>query len=203
MKLNHKFNKRAKVEDRIILSKSGTLSKFTKNLQTIAGYQNPDRYDPDKYKGDAFEWFAEYFFKVFSCDKMFLYITDYEPNQGSDYGVDGLGKYVLDTLKQVALQVKFKSNQSSTLSAKNDSLSNFGVHAYTKHGIEIKSEYIVIFTNCSGIEQSTYKIYCDQIRCIDKEIISRYVDNNESFWGGLEEYVTPKTVTSQSTSPTT
>lgn len=72
---------------------------------------NSDRYDPLKYRGDAFEWFAEYFFKFFDGDNLFLSITDYEPAKASpDYGVDGVAKYSKDLSEVVGLQHKFKSN---------------------------------------------------------------------------------------------
>ena len=198
MKLRHKFNRRATVADRLTLSRSGTLSKFTRNLTKIAEQQDPLRYKSNDYKGDGFEWFAEYFFKVFHSDKLFIKVSGYEPITKSsiDFGIDGFGKYVLDLTKNSAVQVKFKSDQRRKLSSTEDQLSNLGVHASTKYGVEIKSEYIVVFTNCSGITSQTMEgIYNGEVRCIDKEIISRYVDNNDSFWKGLEEYVTSKTVT--------
>lgn len=190
MKLKHKFGYRTSTQDRTILAQSGTLSKFTRNLCTIAEKQDPSKYKPNACKGDGFEWFAEYFFKTFSSDNLFLRISEYEVWQqswGSDYGIDGMGVYVPDNTKKVAIQVKFRENQSKYLSSKEDDLSNLSAKAGSQFGIETKKEYLVVFTNVSGVARTTLDgIYGGELRVINKEIISRYVDNNESFWRGFE-----------------
>jgi hypothetical protein len=182
--LSHKFKYRAPENLKIQLASSGSLKNLTKIIKDQSNTMNPDRYDPLKYRGDAFEWFAEFFFKYFDGDNLFLNVTEYSPAKASgDYGVDGVAKYTKDLSKVVCLQHKYKFNPSKKLSSKEDALSNFGVNAYTQYSCEIDSKYLIVFTNASGIERTTQEgIYQGCITCINGEIISRYVDNNDAFW---------------------
>jgi hypothetical protein len=182
--LNHSFSYRCSEDFKIQLASSGSVKTLTKKIVEQSNTMNPDRYDPLKYRGDAFEWFAEYFFKFFDGDNLFLSITDYEPEKASnDYGVDGLAKYSKDLSEVVGLQHKFKSNTSKKLSSKEDGLSNFGLNALAKYSIKPDEKYVVVFTNASGIERTTSQgIFAGCVRCINGEIISRYVDTNQTFW---------------------
>jgi uncharacterized ubiquitin-like protein YukD len=187
MKLTHKFSRRSSKESQIELSECSNLKSLIKTISAQSEKQNPDRYDPLLYKGDAFEWFAEFFFKFFNGDNFFLKVSDYNPIKGSDYGVDGIGLFTEDNSKKVAIQVKYKSNTNRKLSSNEDNLSNFGVHAYVKHNIEIDSKYLIVFTSASGIKRTTLEgIYQGQITCINYELISKYVDNNDTFWRQLK-----------------
>lgn len=182
--LQHSFIYRCNEDFKKQLASSGSLKNLTKTIREQSDTINPDRYDSLKYRGDAFEWFAEYFLKYFDGDNLFLNVTDYSPAKASsDYGVDGVAKYSKDLSKVVCLQHKYKSNSSKKLSSKEDGLSNFGVNAYTKYSCEIDAKYLIVFTNASGIERTTQEgIYQGCITCINGEIISRYVDNNQAFW---------------------
>ena len=184
MKLTHSFTYRSTDDCKKQLASSGSLKNLTKIIKEQSDTMDSDRYDPLKYRGDAFEWFAEFFFKYFDGDNLFLNITEYAPAKASsDYGVDGVAKYSKDLSKVVCLQHKFKSNPSKKLSSKEDQLSNFGINAYTKYSCEIDAKYLIVFTNASGIERTTQEgIYQGCISCIHGEIISRYVDNNDAFW---------------------
>lgn len=191
IELTHSFTYRVSEDSRKKLAESGSLKKFSKILVEQSNQTNPDQYDPLKYRGDGFEWFSEFFFKYFDGDNLFLNVTDYQPTKSADdYGVDGTGKYNKDLSKIVCVQNKFKSNTSKKLSSKEDSLSNFGVNAYTKYSCDIDEKYLIVFTNASGIERTTLEgIYQGCIRCIDNTIISRYVDNNQAFWNCFEKTV--------------
>ena len=182
--LQHSFIHRCNEDFKKQLASSGSLKNLTKTIREQSDTINPDRYDSLKYRGDAFEWFAEYFLKYFDGDNLFLNVTDYSPAKASsDYGVDGVAKYSKDLSKVVCLQHKYKSNSSKKLSSKEDGLSNFGVNAYTKYSCEIDAKYLIVFTNATGIERTTQEgIYQGCITCINGEIISRYVDNNQAFW---------------------
>lgn len=182
--LQHSFTYRCAEEFKKQLASSGSLKNLIKTIKEQSDTMNPDKYDSLKYRGDAFEWFAEYFFKYFDGDNLFLNVTEYSPAKASgDYGVDGVAKYTKDLSKVVCLQHKYKSNLSKKLSSKEDQLSNFGVNAHTKYSCEIDAKYLIVFTNASGIERTTQEgIYQGCITCINGEIISRYVDNNQAFW---------------------
>ena len=189
--LTHAFQHRCTEDLKHQLASSGSLRDLTKKIIEQSNTTNPDRYDPLKYRGDAFECFAEFFYKFFDGDNLFLNVTEYEPTKASgDYGVDGVAKYTKDLSKIVCLQHKFKSNRSKKLSSKEDSLSNFGISAVTKYSCEIDEKYLIVFTNASGIERTTSEgIYQGCITCINGEIISRYVDNNEAFWNCFQQTV--------------
>ena len=194
--LTHSFEYRATKDFRQQLAESGSLQALTKNIIDQSKTMNPDRYDPLKYRGDAFEWFAEFFYKFFDGDNLFLNVTEYEPiKASSDYGVDGVGKYTKDLSKTVGLQHKFRSDAHKRLSSTEDGLSSFGLNAITKYSIEPDEKYIVVFTNASGITRETQEgIYNGCVRCINREIISRYVDTNQAFWdcfGKTVSKVTP------------
>ena len=136
--LTHAFQHRCTEDLKHQLASSGSLRDLTKKIIEQSNTTNLDRYDPLKYRGDAFEWFAEFFYKFFDGDNLFLNVTEYEPTKASgDYGVDGVAKYTKDLSKIVCLQHKFKSNRSKKLSSKEDSLSNFGISAVTKYSCEI------------------------------------------------------------------
>jgi hypothetical protein len=184
MKLTHSFNYRCNEDSRKELASAGSLKNLTRKIVEQSNMMNSDKYDPLKYRGDAFEWFAEYFFKFFDGDNLFLNITEYSPTKASsDYGVDGVAKYTKDLSKIVCLQHKLKSNSTKKLSSKEDSLSNFGVYAHTKYSCDIDAKYLIVFTNASGIERTTSEgIYQGCISCINGEIISRYIDGNQAFW---------------------
>ena len=189
--LTHAFQHRCTEDLKHQLASSGSLRDLTKKIIEQSNTTNLDRYDPLKYRGDAFEWFAEFFYKFFDGDNLFLNVTEYEPTKASgDYGVDGVAKYTKDLSKIVCLQHKFKSNRSKKLSSKEDSLSNFGISAVTKYSCEIDEKYLIVFSNASGIERTTSEgIYQGCITCINGEIISRYVDNNEAFWNCFQQTV--------------
>jgi len=184
IELTHSFQYRCTEDLKQQLASAGSLQNLTKMIVEQSNTTNPDQYDPLKYRGDAFEWFAEFFFKFFDGDNLFLNITEYKPTKASDdYGVDGVAKYTKDLNKVVCLQHKFKSNRSKKLSASEDKLAHFGLNAITKYSIEPDKKYMVVFTNASGITRETQEgIYNGCITCINGEIISRYVDNNQAFW---------------------
>jgi hypothetical protein len=178
--LSHKFKYRAPENLKIQLASSGSLKNLTKIIKEQSNTMNPDRYDPLKYCGDAFEWFAEFFFKYFDGDNLFLNVTDYSPATASpDYGVDGVAKYTKDLSKVVCLQHKYKSNCSVKLSSDKDKLGNFG----TNSAFNYKTDCVIVFTNASGITRTTSEgIFAGNLECINGQIISRYVDSNAAFW---------------------
>ena len=72
IELSHSFTYRVTEDSKKKLAESGSLKKFSKILVEQSNETNPDRYDPLKYRGDGFEWFAEFFFKYFDGDNLFL-----------------------------------------------------------------------------------------------------------------------------------
>lgn len=189
--IKHKFKYRAPEDLKIQLASVRNFEKLIKLIKTQSESMNPDKYDPLKYRGDAFEWFGEFFFKYFEGDNLFLNTVDYQPtDSNSDYGVDGVAKYTKDLTKTVCIQNKYKSNLSAILSAKEDQLSNFGVNAVARYECELNKKYLIVFTSAKGIAKTTVDgIYQGCISCINGEIISRYVDNNEAFWNCFRETV--------------
>lgn len=191
IQLTHSFNFRSTLDFKQQLASSGSLKSLSKIIVEQSNTMNPDRYNPLKYRGDAFEWFAEFFFKYFDGDNLFLNVTEYQPTKASDdYGVDGIAKYTKDLIKIVCLQHKFKSNTSKYLSSEEDGLSNFGTNATTRYLVERDEKYMIVFTNAAGITRQTQEgIFAGCVRCINGEMISRYIDTNQAFWNCFEETV--------------
>lgn len=191
IQLTHSFNFRSTLDFKQQLASSGSLKSLSKIIVEQSNTMNPDRYNPLKYRGDAFEWFAEFFFKYFDGDNLFLNVTEYQPTKASDdYGVDGIAKYTKDLIKIVCLQHKFKSNTSKYLSSEEDGLSNFGTNATTRYLVERDEKYMIVFTNAAGITRQTQEgIFAGCVRCINGEMISRYIDTNQAFWNCFEKTV--------------
>ena len=97
------------------------LSTFTRRLEQQS-ILFPNRYDPDKYKGDGFELFVEALIKLSPVDNR-IGISKYNLIQESDIGVDGIGIGI--DLKPATVQVKYRGNTTTLLTANADHLSNF------------------------------------------------------------------------------
>ena len=65
------------------------------------------RYDAEKYKGDAFEFFIELFLVLHPTDNR-VGVYNYKPNQENDNGVDGIGININN--EKSVIQVKYTWN---------------------------------------------------------------------------------------------
>lgn len=170
-----------------------------------------DRYDSNLYVGDGFEFLVEILLKSHSYDNR-LGITNYEPVQSGDTGVDGTGVNLVG--EKCVIQIKYRSNTSTFLTANEDKLSNMFSSAQTKYGISsINSEIETlrnnieligerkinkrinelkkfekvkrhyVITTASGLNNFTdSEMYKNQVVCIGYENLRVLLDDNLSFW---------------------
>ena len=140
-----------------------------------------------KFRGDLFEIFAEVFFILNKSDNR-VGIYEYEPvYSDDDYGVDGFGKNI-DGLNST-IQVKFRLNPMYELLERD--IKQFWSQSVKLYGVDHnQSNNMIIFTNCKGVYWHTLdKMYFGDLRVINGDFISRFIDNNEGFWNSFRELV--------------
>lgn len=158
-------------------------STLVKNIEKLST-KNPDRYDPNDYKGDAFEFFVEVFLKAFQFDNR-ITLREYEPNMGMDNGVDGFGLNWLG--EKSAVQIKYRSNTSHLLTHTEDGIGNLihdGLHEGIMYGNEKKGERRhYIFTTAKGLHYYTEnENFRNKVECFGYEHFKFVLDKNDQFW---------------------
>lgn len=190
MIIKHGFGQRA--HDLLSLfEKTNKLSTFMSKLEKQSIFDT-QRYDSNKYKGDGFEFLVEIFLKSHAYDNR-IGITDYEPIQSSDNGVDGIG-YNLSGQKSV-IQVKYRTNNKSVLTANEDKLGNLISDGMIQHGVSLTPQLIesiknkklapthYVITTASGLHHYTdNEFFKGVVHCIGYEQLRSLLDNNLSFW---------------------
>jgi hypothetical protein len=184
------------------IHQSHDLSGLVGNVRKVSTFMNrlekqsvlyPDRYDPEKYKGDGFEFLVEVMIKLMGIHPQ-IGISDYKVVLGNeDFGVDGVGKGVRS--QTVTVQVKYRGKTDSVLTANKDHLSNFTSYSQMKYRVEVfpknkKEKNMVIFTTADSLHYYTKEeMYMNTVRCIGYEDLRKMLDNNLIFWEKLEELV--------------
>ena len=141
----------------------------------------PDRYDPEKYKGDGLELFSEVLIKLSSIDNR-IGIGNYELITSNDIGVDGKGIGLNN--KPATVQIKYRSNHKQMLTANEDHLSNFVMASLLHFNVdkEDKNNMLIITTAGSLSPYVKDEMYSEKVRCIGYEDLRGLVDNNNIFW---------------------
>jgi len=195
MKISHGFGLRC--HDIIALfDKTNKISTFMNKLEKQS-FIDPLRYDSNKYKGDGFEFLVEIFLKSHAYDNR-LGITNYEPIQTDDNGVDGVGVNL--TNEKCVIQVKYRSNNKSVLTATEDKLSNMISDGMFQHGVSATSDKLkmiaekksaplhYVITTASGLHHYTdsenFKGY---VHCVGYDHLRSMLDDNLSFWNLCRE----------------
>lgn len=163
-----------------LLKDCNKLSTFCSRLEKQSTLF-PDRYDPDKYKGDGFELFVEALIKLSPIDNR-IGIGNYEPIQMGDTGVDGKGIGING--KKATVQVKYRSNHNQVLTANGDHLSNFVMSSAFHEKIDVDDKNnMLIVTTAKGLHHFTEtEMFINKVRCIGYEELRSLVDNNSLFW---------------------
>ena len=150
------------------------------------------RYDPDKYKGDAFEFFVEIFLTIFNVDNR-VGVYNYKPiPPDEDGGADGIGTNMLG--EDCVVQVKYRGNIEHLLTANEDHLSNLplagahlGVVFDNKNKKNIRH---FVFTTAKGLHFHTNEqMFKGKVKCFGYEEFRKMVDNNIPFWNECRERV--------------
>lgn len=179
----HGFGKRA--HDIVgLFDKTNKISTFMSKLEKQA-VKDTDRYDRDKYVGDGFEFLIEIFIKSHAYDNR-IGITKYEPVQNNDNGVDGVGFNLIG--EKSVVQIKYRSNTISTLSANEDHLGNMITDGMIKHKVVVpedneKIPRHYVFTTAKGLNFYTdSEMFKGFVKCYGHDDLRAMLDNNLSFW---------------------
>lgn len=190
IQIKHGFGKRS--HDLVgLFEGTNKISSFMSKLEKQA-FLYPDRYDPMDYLGDGFEFFVEILLKLSPIDNR-IGITDYEPVQSEDNGVDGTGVNLIG--ERCVVQVKYRGDNRKLLTTNEDHLGNMIVDAMMKFNI-IKPEnnqhcprYYVI-TTAKGLHHYTdNEVFKGYVHCIGIDDLKSMLDNNLSFWNICREIV--------------
>lgn len=189
IQLEHKFLHQCH-DLRELLEGCNKMSTFCRRLNQQSELY-PDRYDPQDYKGDGFELFVEALIKLSPVDNR-IGIQYYQCINGQDIGVDGYG--IGFDGKPATVQVKYRSNNTSLLTANEDHLSNFVSSSirsakFGGYGVDPETETnMLIITTADGLHFFTdVEMYGGQVRCIGFETLREMVDNNSAFWDNFRE----------------
>lgn len=151
----------------------------------------PDRYEPNKYKGDGFELFTEALIKLSPVDNR-IGVGQYKVIDGQDTGVDGDG--IGANGKPATVQVKYRGYGKSLLTVNNDHLSNFVMSSFMPkniggYGVDPEdSNNMLIVTTAEGLHFFTdAEMFKGKVRCLGREDLRSLVDNNQLFWDKFRE----------------
>jgi hypothetical protein len=195
MKIEHGFGLRS--HDLVgLFDKTNKISTFMNKLgkQSLI---DPIRYDSNKYKGDGFEFLVEILLKSHAYDNR-LGITNYEPVQSDDNGVDGVGVNLSG--EKCVIQVKYRSDNKSVLTANEDKLSNMISDGMFQHGVSATPEKLkmisekkvaplhYVITTATGLHHYTdNENFKGFVHCIGYDQLRVMLDNNLSFWNLCRE----------------
>jgi len=153
---------------------------------------DPLRYDTNDYMGDAFEFFVELFLNINSTDNR-VFVYNYEPIPShEDNGADGVG--VNMNGDKCVVQVKFRGNVETLLTANEDHLSNL-VTAGMLMGVTYDLDNInnikhFVFTTAKNLHFYTDEhMFEGKVKCFGIEEFRKMVDNNQHFWDKCREIV--------------
>lgn len=172
-----------------LFDKVSTLAKFCSNLEKQSK-QDTLSYDTNKYLGDGFEFFIECLLLLHPTDNR-LGIYQYKPNQINDNGVDGTGVNI--NLEPSVVQIKYRSNKSTLLTANHDHLANLFTDGMLNHNVVAdtqnpKNYRHFVFTTAKGLHFYTdQKMFKSKVKCFGYDEIRSLVDNNLIFWDSLRQ----------------
>ena len=149
----------------------------------------------NKFRGDAFEVFAEALLKTHAYDRR-IGIADYKPaDPAEDFGIDGYG--IGTNMRHATVQVKYRGNGESELTANSDHLTNFlgASQNHTTYRVAIDDkENMLIITSAKGVHRITAEnMLHNKVRWIGRELLKDLVDNNLPFWEEFRRATAPLT----------
>jgi len=166
-------------------------SRFMNNLEKQA-IIDPLRYEVQRYLGDGFEFFVEVFLSLHPVDNR-VGVYNYIPNQVNDNGVDGVGVNILN--QPSVVQVKYRTNTQTLLTANTDHLSNLfsdGMLTYNvvSDNTNTKNYRHFVFTTAEGLHFYTdQEMFKGKVRCFGYKDFKVLLDNNIVFWDKVREIV--------------
>ncbi len=188
--LQHQFQTKAHFLNGLFEGIS-TMSKFMRRLEEHSVI-DPLRYDPNKYLGDGFEFFIELLLHLHPVDNR-LGVYNYTPIQTNDNGVDGIGVNI--KMEPCVVQVKYRTNTQSVLTATVDHLSNLFSDGMLAHNVvadnaDTKNYRHFVFTTADGLHHYTdSEMFKGKVRCVGYNELRSLVDGNIPFWDKCREIV--------------
>jgi hypothetical protein len=152
---------------------------------------DPIRYEPDKYKGDAFEFFVELFLMLHPCDNR-VGVYNYHPTQENDNGVDGIGVNI--RAEKCVVQIKYRTNTQYYLTSQ-DGLSNVFTDGMMTHNVvadmsDNNNYRHFVFTTAKGLNFYTEEeMYKTKLKCFGYDDFRSMLNNNVVFWNTVREIV--------------
>lgn len=150
------------------------------------------RYDADKYKGDAFEFFVELFLSLHPTDNR-VGVYNYKPNQENDNGVDGIGLNIRS--EKCVVQIKYRSNTQTELTTNIDHLGNLITDGMLGHNVvadmnNLKNFRHFVFTTATGMNFYTdQEMFKSKVKCFGYNEFRSLLDNNTIFWDKVREII--------------
>lgn len=183
MNLEHRFKLTCHNLDQL-LTDCNKINTYCSRLEKQAE-MFPDRYDPDKYKGDGLEFFVEALIKLSPVDNR-IGVGKYKIVEGQDVGVDGSG--VGANGRPATVQVKYRQS-NYVLTANADHLSNFVMASMLHEHVDPNDQNnMLIITTGKGLHYFTEdEMYAKKVRCLGREQLRELVDNNDLFWDKFRE----------------
>jgi hypothetical protein len=142
--------------------------------------------DKNKILGDGFELFTELLITTMGAHPH-IGIGEYNPfgqlDGEDDQGIDGFG--INMKLERTAIQCKFTNDPEYEFTANGSTLANFIVEA----GFEniLRKGQLYLFTTAKGINWYTAQKWRNVVIEINRNKISKLVDNNGLFWKNAYE----------------
>ena len=190
IQIQHSFQTKAH-DLKALFEKTNKMSTFMRKLDKQAEI-DPDRYDRDKYCGDGFEFFVELFLKLCPTDNR-VGVYNYEPTQENDNGVDGIGINIRG--EKSVVQIKYRSNSESVLTATQDHLAHLISDGMLAHDVisdkvDVKNFRHFIFTTAEGLHYYTDdEFFKSRVKCFAYQDFRQMLDNNIVFWDAAREIV--------------
>ena len=160
------------------------MSTFMRRLEEDSRI-DPLRYDPAHYLGDGFEFFVELFLMLHPVDNR-VGVYNYHPVQENDNGVDGFGVNIRN--EKCVVQVKYRTDTQSELTANADHLSNMFsdgmlVHNVVTDALMSNNYRHFVFTTATGLNFYTdLEMFKSKVMCVGYNDFRSMLDNNVVFW---------------------
>lgn len=179
IQLTHSFKQRCH-DLAELLEGCNKLSTFCGRLDKQAD-KFPDRYDPNTYKGDGFEFFVEGLLKLFPA----MWVSDYCPIRkgDQDYGVDGFG-VGMDEMP-ATVQCKYRSNNDTLLLERD--LGQFAYQSQNRYKVPMHCTHNMwVVTTAKDLHYFTKdEMLLGKVQCIGHAQLRDLVDKNNLFWNQL------------------
>ena len=153
-----------------------TINEWINDVEVLANTM-PDNDSSLKLRGDMLEVLSEIFFNAFQNDEA-VGIKDYVPVAiDEDYGVDATG--INPNGIKVAVQCKYKNFEPVTYT---ELAKTFTSGLLILKCDLMQANSIYVFTTAVAFSSAVDKNLGSKVVKIDRNVISRKIDNNRTFW---------------------